>query len=68
MLGSMDDLAIFQQLRLLKAAFIHFHTLLGHENVHTKSGKEPLTLVESLHVTLWYLGNKTTFCDTSLQF
>ena len=33
-----------------------------------KRGKEPQTLMEKFHVTLRYLGYKTMFCDTSLQF
>ena len=32
------------------------------------SGKEPITLTEQLHVTLWYLGNKAMFHGTSIQF
>ena len=58
----MDDLAIFQQLRLFKAAFIYLHTLLGHENMTShKSRKDPLTLMEFLQVTLCYLRIKNTF-------
>ena len=53
----------------IDAAFIYLHTLLIHDNMPPhKSGKEPQTLIEQLHVTLRYLGYKTTFCCTSLQF
>lgn len=68
-LEEMDDLAFFQQLRLSKTAFNYLRSLLPQQEVVVhKRGKKNITLNESLQVTLWFLANKTTFRETSIQF
>lgn len=71
MLGTLDDLSFFQHLRLSKAAFNYLHQLLEHEEVPDQTyarGKQKIPLRERLHITLWYLANKTTFRDISIHF
>lgn len=70
-LAELDDLSFFQQLRLSKAAVNYLHELLEPERVSVPSDtgkKQEMPLRECLHITLWYLTNKTTFKDLSNHF
>lgn len=64
----MDDLEFFKNVRVSKEAFDFMLDMIEDDPPHRLHGKDKVTQCESLLITLWFLGNKTTFRETAVQF
>ena len=64
---AIDDKSFFKHLRLSKAAFNYLLNLLDLEE-ESGRGKQRISATECLMLTLWFLGNKTSFRETAAQF
>lgn len=65
----MDDKDFFQHLRLTKPAFTYLLDNIKKDDTPPRThGKKKVSTTEGLLLTLWFLGNKTSFRETAFQF